>query len=542
MWRRPGVIGGLVGAVVVAIGAWAAFGRPKTSLADDPDSRRIAVLYFDDNSKDHSLRPLADGLTEGLIQSLGGSTTLTLISLSGVERFRDSQAPVDSIARALRAGYLVRGAVEPDGNEVRVDLRLDDKSGANLKRTSIAVPAGNTLRIRDSLALLASDLIRQQLGQDIQVREQRGDTRNEAAWLLVQRGLAAQRNAIVASAKGDAPAANAEFRAADSLFALSEKADPAWVVPVTQRAIQAYRRSRSVGGNTALIRQRIDEGLAHADRAIKLAPENPDALQVRGQLRYWGWLANIDMDGAKRAAAFAAAKADLEKATSIDKTQAGAWAELSHLYNNDREMSENDVVIAAQRALDADEFLSNANVVSYRQFIASYDLGQTDKAEQYCARLRQRFPADPRAVRCQLYALTQGQPTAADIPVAWRLADSLVVVEPAPTREREGLIARMIVAIVIAEASKSNPALADSARHVARASAGTPKIDATRELAFRGAFVYTILGDKDDAIRLLTDYIAANPGMAVSLGANPGWWFKSLADEPRFRRITGATR
>jgi len=117
-----------------------------------------------------------------------------------------------------------------------------------------------------------------------------------------------------------------------------------------------------------------------------------------------------------------------------------------------------------------------------------------------------------------------------------------LVVEPAPTRAREGLIARMIVAMVIAEASKSTPALADSARHVAKAAAGSAKIDATRELAFRGAFVYTILGDKDDAIRLLTDYIAANPGMAVSLGANPGWWFKTLADEPRFKRITGATR
>jgi tetratricopeptide (TPR) repeat protein len=265
-------------------------------------------------------------------------------------------------------------------------------------------------------------------------------------------------------------------------------------------------------------------------------------LQVRGQLRYWGWLANIESDAAKRAAAFEAARSDLERATDFDKTQAGAWAELSHLYNNDRKHTENDVIMAAERALTADEFLSNANVVSYRLFIAAYDLGQTDKAEQYCANLRQRFPADPRAVRCQLYALTQGQPTGADIPVAWKLADSLVVVEPAPTREREGLIARMIVAIVIAEASKFNPALADSARHVAHASAGSAKIDATRELAFRGAFVYTILGDKDDAIRLLTDYIAANPGMAESLGANPGWWFRDLAAEPRFKRITGATR
>jgi serine/threonine-protein kinase len=543
-WRRPAVIGGVVAvvALLVAGGVWATSKGPRGTVSDDPLARRIAVLYLDDRSSDNSLRPVADGLTEGLIHSLGNATSLTVISRAGVDRYRGSALPIDSIARALRAGYVVRGDVERDGSNVRVNLRLDDRSGANLKRATIAVPAGNTLRIRDTLALMASALLRQEIGAEIEVREQRSDTRNEAAWLLVQRGLTAERNAVSAVGRADSATAQREFRAADSLFEAAEKADGAWSVPITQRAALAYRRSRSVGSDAALIRTWVTTGLAHADRAIAIDANSADAFQTRGELRYWGWLNTLETDAARRAASLAAAKADLERSTTIDSKQAGAFATLSHLLNNDPGSTINDVYIAAQRALDADEFLSNANVVLYRLFLAAYDLGQTDKADQFCASFRQRFPGDPRSMRCQLYTFTQPRETPPDIAVAWKLADSLAAVEPPPTRERERLTGRMLVAAAIARASKTTPSLADSARRVARQSEGSAAVDGTREAAFRGAFVYALLGDKADAVRLLTAYFAANPNRVSSFAADPGWWFRDLQGDPQFQRLVGATR
>jgi hypothetical protein len=98
----------------------------------------------------------------------------------------------------------------------------------------------------------------------------------------------------------------------------------------------------------------------------------------------------------------------------------------------------------------------------------------------------------------------------------------------------------MIVAAVIARASQQQPALADSARHVAKRSEGNPEIDPTRDLALRGAFVYSLLGDKDDAIRLLKQYLAVNPGKAEGLRDDAGWWFRSLEGDPRFRQAVGA--
>ena len=97
----------------------------------------------------------------------------------------------------------------------------------------------------------------------------------------------------------------------------------------------------------------------------------------------------------------------------------------------------------------------------------------------------------------------------------------------------------MLVAAVIARVAKDQPALADSARRLAKRSEGTAAIDATRDLAWSGAFVYTLLGDTPDAIRLLKDYIAANPQRAQSLRDEPGWWFRPLQGDPRFRQLVG---
>jgi serine/threonine-protein kinase len=539
-WRRPLVIAGGVGILAVLVGAvsiWRAPGRRVGVIS--PDARRIAVLYFEDKSDNHSLGPVADGLTEELIHSLSSAPSLTVISRSGVERYRGGSTTTDSIARALRAGYLVRGELEPEADRVRVNVRLYDGSGVDLKRAAFAVPANNASLMRDTLALVASDLIRQQLGSEIQMGRQRSGTENSAAWLLLQRGQQAQKNGEAANSKGDTAALNREFIAADSLFAAAQATDDHWADPSWMRAALAYRRSRLVGADPTLVRKWVEIGLPHADRAIALDPNSADAYEVRGNLRYWGWLSAIDADPTKRQLSLTSARADLEKATSLNRNQAGAWATLSHLYNQVKDATNNDVYLAAQHALDADEFLSNANVILTRLFNAAYDLGQFDKARQWCDAAGKRFPNDFRAVKCRLYLLTT-RIDDPDVARAWRLADSAVSMVAPGVRSRERLTEDMLVAAVLARASKQQPALADSARHVAKRSEGNATVDPTRDLAYFGAFVYTLLGDKDQAINMLKQYLAVNPTKASTLRDDPGWWFRDISTDQRFQHAVNA--
>lgn len=541
-WRRPKVLTAAAGTLLAGIGGgWFAMTSGGRGGLAGENAHRVAVLYFKDLSKDASLGPLADGFTESLISALSDASSLTVISQSGVQKYRATTVPPDSIARALRAGFLVRGEVEPEGNNISVSIRLDDASGVSLKRARVARPAGNLVAMRDTLALIASDLLKQQLGEEIRVRESAG-TSNAAAWLLLQRGRMAQKNLEAFITYDDTAGVTRELRAADSLFAAAEAADPTWPEPVALRAALAYRRSRLVGRDPAAIRPWISSGLAHAERALRLDADNADALEMRGTMRYWAWFSNLETDASKKAALLLDARADLERATTANPRQAGAWATLASLYYQLPKASPSDAYLAAYKAYEVDEFATNASTILSRLFYAAYDMPSFDKARQWCREFHLRFPADVRSLQCQLYLMSTSEPMVPNVDEAWRLADSVLARTPAALQGQERLIEHMMVAAAIAKASATRPSLADSARRVARRSEGDAQVDGTRDAAFRGAYVHTILGDTADAIRLLKEYFAANPQKAVTFRDDAGWWFRDIEKTPQFRLLVGVSR
>ena len=164
--------------------------------------------------------------------------------------------------------------------------------------------------------------------------------------------------------------------------------------------------------------------MAHAGRALALDPDNPDALELRGNLRYWSWLLGLEPDNTRAAALLDSAKIDLESATLKNPAQAGAWASLSHLYYQTSDKSLVDVNLAARRALEADAFLSNASVIMNRLFLSDYDLGQFPNADRWCEELNRRFAASMEAAECELFLqTTRARPHARSVPMLrpWRI-------------------------------------------------------------------------------------------------------------------------
>ncbi|HYN21579.1 MAG TPA: serine/threonine-protein kinase [Thermoanaerobaculia bacterium] len=533
-WRKPWVLGA---AAVLVLGAGLAAWRLGVSGGTAPaeagglDPHRIAVLYFEDLSKDKQLGFLADGLTEALIGTLGQVQGLSVVSKGGVEDFRDASVAPDSISRALTAGTLVRGSIEPAGTKLQVNVRLvDGNSGVDFDRISINQPSADFLAVRDSVAQEVARLIRARLGEEIKLREQRQSTKNVAAWSLLQR---AERLRKSGEAAPDSLTRDRNFLAADSLLAAAEQQDPKWADPVVLRGLVAYRRSRLSGRDQTVIRRWVDVGLGHVERALVLDGNNADALELRGNLRYWSYLIGLEPDANKAKALLAKAREDLEKATRTNPAQAGAWATLSHLYNQTG--SGVDVNLAARRALEADAFLDNADVVLKRLFLSSYDLEQLPDARHWCDETQRRFASSSNAPECGLFMLTtrSEQP---DVARAWRLADSVTKMAPAFRKQFLTLSSNMMAAAVVARAG-----LADSARRVVERSKGDAQISPTQDLALMGAFVYTLLGDRDKAIDLLKIYFAANERMRAAYAEEPGWWFRPLANEPKFKQLVGAT-
>ena len=508
------------------------------SAAVGLDPKRVAVLYFGDLSSDKHLGYVADGFTEALIGELSQVPELSVVSKGGVAGWRDASVAPDSIARALQAGTLVQGRVEPTaGDKIRVQVWLvDGNSGADLgKRASFERPANDLIGARDSLATQAADLMRQQLGREVKLRGQQEGTRSTAAWSLVQRAEVLHKSAEAADEKGDSLAYARDYQSADSLLAMAEGLDPKWADPIVSRARLAYLRSRRYLSEPLTAGKWIEVGMGHIQRAFKLDANNPDALEIRGNLQYWKYLLRLEQDSTRAQALRNNARSDLEQATRLRPAQAGAWASLSHLYGNDPTKSLTDVVFAARRAYEADAFLSNAPKIVERLFYAAYDLDQSVDASHWCQEGLRRFPTNSVFTTCQLYLMTmRGQN--ADPAKAWQLANSeaLEKDQSGGTPEFQRAEARMIVAGVLARAG-----LKDSAKAVARLALASSEVDPTRFLYLQEAFVLALAEDKPGAIQALKTFLVTNPERRGDFQGDPGWKFRSLMEEPAYKQLIG---
>ena len=498
--------------------------------------RRVAVLYFDDATPDHRLTHLADGLTEALITELRQVSTLSVVSENGVAPFRNSDLSRDSIARALDVGLLATGSLEEIRDRLRITVRLvDGQSGVEIRSRAFEQPSKDLLAIRDTVAHQVALFLRQRLGEEIDLRQRKAETENANAWSLLFRARRARKDAEVAMQEDEEATAEQRFRLADSLLDQAARLDARWATPHAERASLDYRRAR-LAHERADAAAFITSGLAHSERALLLAPTSPDALEARGTLRYLRWLLRLFPDGVDASQLLREAQADLERAVQLNPSQASAWSVLSHLHAQKPDFTE--VKIAARRAYDADAYLSSADVVLWRLYAASYELEQLDDAKRWCAEGKRRFERDPRFVQCQLWLMTT-RAESADVPRAWQLLEELRERTPAREweyRRREG---QMLVGATLARAGQ-----ADSARRVLERSRADPEVDPTRELLSLEAFVRTFLPDSTDrveSLRLLGQYLAANPDHREGMTRDHSWWWRDLRNDPRFQRLVSGS-
>jgi len=546
--RKWGVIAIAVaaGVIVVTGGAWAGkalLGGTRRASAANAGAgafkpQRIAVLYFKDMSPDKRLGYLADGLTESLIDQLGQVSALDLISTGGVRQFRGLDVPLDSIARSLAAGTLVDGSITPEGNNVRVTMRVvDGNSDAQFDEASVVESPANPLALRTKLAEQLSLMLRQWLRDEIRLRELRAGTQNSTAWSLVQRAEKMRKDADALDQGGNPPGAARQLLAADTLLVQAEKLDPQWTEPFVVQGKIAGRQER-LSTDPAVAAQWITTGLGYADSAIALDPRDADALELRGTLRVRPIGRGFVSDAREIEDLMGQAEKDLRAAVAVNPTQAGALNLLSLIQYQRLDPVESHTL--AQRAYEADAYLTAAPEILWRLYATSYDLEQFVNAKNWCDESAKRFPELLVTARCQLWIMTAKgiRPDPAD---AWHRAADLERAAPPQRREyyrREGQI---VVADVLARAG-----LADSSRRVLVRARADQTIDPRGELMGYEAFVRAQLGeinpgggtaDKNEAVNLLQRYLSAHPEHRRGFAKVNAWWWRGLQNDPRFKTL-----
>jgi hypothetical protein len=185
----------------------------------------------------------------------------------------------------------------------------------------------------------------------------------------------------------------------------------------------------------------------------------------------------------------------------------------------------------AQRAYEADPYLSNADQVLWRLFLASFDLNDAGQARHWCEVGAQRFPENPRFTGCRIQVLAL-KASPADIPAARQMLDLYVELSPAEQQEMARHLGGMFLAMAFARAG-----MPDSARAVARRSRASAEVDPTRDLALYESIVQAMIGDRDESLRQLSTYIASNPRVRELLAEDRSWYFDSLRDDPRYKAL-----
>ena len=528
-WHRllvPGVV-----TTVVVLGAWMAWqrwggGQPATaSTPTSPDPTRMAVLYFSDRSENGTLRHVAHGLTEDLIDELSTVSALSVVSPSGVRPYSDKAISLDSIVRSLHVGTIVEGSVERPGTRLRVRVRLiDAATGQQIETAQIERPWGDLFALQAELVDSVSRFLRVRLGRELRLREQQATTHSVPAWELVR-----QAETLVQDAEAlDPVRAGRLLDQADDLLARSERLDSRWREPIiaqgwlpTQQAeVHAY--DAELGW--------LEKGLAHAERALDMNPDDARALELRGTVRLSLWQLPAK-DSARQALLIQQAEEDLRNAVLRSPGLARAWNTLSQIYQQKGDWTQADLML--RRALEADAYLTETARSMQVLMFAALERGDTAGARSWCTTGRLRFPNDFHLWECELTLLGWLSSRRSDVSRAWSLVETIERRDTMSILAMGWGVRRLMVAAILARAGLSDSA--QSVMHATRSHASGPVVQG---LELYEAMVLTELGDHEGAFGKLDAFLRKFPQSRSYIAT--ARWFTVLHADPGFATVLAA--
>jgi len=266
----------------------------------------VAVLYFDNLSRDSTYAYVADGLTEELILKLGSVSQLDVRSRFAVRRYRD-QPPSDpaAVGRALGVSYLVVGSVRPGNDRVRVTVEVvRATTGTRVWGRELDGSSADLLAVTDEVAQVVAQGIVGQLAPAEAAALTSRATNNPEAYDHFLRGnfAMALRTPL------------AVLRALNE-YQTALRLDPAYTAA---RARTAYAYAMLLGWGwphpSLPAESVLARGAAEADRALRQDSASSDAWMARGMLLWF--LEPRGLRGAPEA---------LERSVALDSGNAEAW-------------------------------------------------------------------------------------------------------------------------------------------------------------------------------------------------------------------------
>jgi len=115
----------IIGVLLLVIAMLIYERRPvRTSAGESIPEKSIAVLPFENRSRDPDNAYFADGIQDEILARLSKIADLKVISRTSTQHYKSAPANVPEIARQLGVAHILEGSVQKSGDAVRVNVQL----------------------------------------------------------------------------------------------------------------------------------------------------------------------------------------------------------------------------------------------------------------------------------------------------------------------------------------------------------------------------------------------------------------------------------
>src|SRR5213593_2892873 len=304
--------------------------------------KSIAVLPFENRSRDPDNAYFADGIQDEILTRLSKIADLKVISRISTQHYKSAPENLPEIARQLGVAHILEGRVQKSGDAVRVNVQLIKAANdSHLWADTFDRKLTDIFSVESEVAKAVADQLRAKLtGQEEEVLAAR-PTDNVEAYDAYLRGLAY-------TLKTDNTAANS--LGAQKYFREAVRLDPKFAL---SWALLSYIDAR--GYLTESLQPTFalrEEARQTAETALTLQPNLGEAVLAKGQYHY---ACLKDYDTAVRY--FEQARQFLPNSSRIPESLAyvarrrGQWDRSESYFNEAERLDPRNVLLLTQHAL-----------------------------------------------------------------------------------------------------------------------------------------------------------------------------------------------
>ncbi len=266
--------------------------------------KSIAVLPFDNLSRDPDNAYFSDGIQDEILTKLAGIGDLKVISRKSSAKYKSTPEDLKTVARELGVATVLEGSVQRAGDKVRVNVQLlDARIDTHLWAKSYDRDLKDVFTVESEVAQEIADTLRAKLSPGQSDALAAAPTHDTEAYDLFLKGEYEQRQAESALTPELLDRAEMFYRQALAR-------DPSFALAYARLAYSELFRHWFISNSTS---PELAKVKANIDRALAIAPASPDAHLALALFYYWG---SRDYDPALR---------ELDRAIELQPSSSDGW-------------------------------------------------------------------------------------------------------------------------------------------------------------------------------------------------------------------------